>query len=259
MQRRVLRDLAVVGMLLGSAAAGAAAPLPKVSFVHSGLIERYCSTVSPVKPDPAVLAELDARMGEFEAAWAQGGPALMAETVRLTGQPYRYAETLATLHACADMPSYSSPLLISAARYTRAWAASPEPREGVAGLEPGKVLQGPPKPRTLSPLSSFVYTVWHESGHRYVDDVLSRLPGGTTPLLQKYASEHPVTLSHLHLLALDKLIYARLGRSAEFEARHTFARETNAKPMLRVYEILDAEGAERFVAELRGPKRAPRG
>jgi hypothetical protein len=92
-----------------------------------------------------------------------------------------------------------------------------------------------------------------------VSDVLSRLPGGTTPLLQKYASESPVTLNHLHLIALDKLIYARLGRSAEYAQRVAFMRETNMKPLLRVYEILDAEGAERFVAELRGPKRGAPG
>ena len=243
----------LIALVICPAVAGSASPentaIPRVSFVHSGLIEGYCSAVSDVKPNPAVLEEIDSRIGEFEAAWAKDGPRLMAGTVEIVGQPYRYRETLATLHGCPDLPSFSMPLLIAAARYTKAWANQPGPREAVAGIG-GISIQGPRARREVSPMSSFTYTVWHEGAHRYVQDIVRLGSSQTTPLLRKYAGEPPVVRNHLHLLAIEKLLYTRLGRDLERQKRIAYYRESSANPYVRAYEIVDQEGADRFVAEL---------
>ena len=103
----------------------------------------------------------------------------------------------------------SSPLLISAVKLTRSWAASPP--------APAKERETP-HARSMDDMKVFTCTVWHEIGHRYVDDILES-SGGSPPLLIKYAGENQMIRFHLHLMALDKLVYTRLGRGAEYDAR----------------------------------------
>lgn len=232
------------------AAASAAAPLPTITFVHSGLIERYCATLSPDKPDPRVVDEIDAMLPAFRAAWAARGPQLMAAAVALTGQPYRFRETVATLHGCRDMPSYSAPFLLAAGQFTRTGASLPPVATAGLQLDRGRVAAvpvsaGPP------PLTGFAYLAWHESTHRYIGDILATLPGGTTPLLTKYAGEDAVVRAHLHLFALERLVYERLGLQADYAERTARLRQRNFASAVRAVDIVDQEGAAAFVAELR--------
>lgn len=245
----------MLALLLAAAAATAPVPpVPEVSFNHSGLIERYCATSSADKPDDAVLAEIDARVDEFRQAWAASGPRLMAANVALTGRPYGFRETMATLHGCRDMPSYSAPLLIAVSAFTRAGAALPA--VGVKGLERNGTGAGGAVAGTVAPMSGFTYLVWHESTHRYIGDILDRLPGATTPLLRKYAAEDGVTLSHVHLFALEKLVYRRLGLQREYEERVLRVKARAFRSAVRALEIVDSEGAEAFVEELRDTQAA---
>lgn len=214
-----------------SLAAAQAEPLPEIVLGHQGLIERYCAAASAAKPDPAVVEEVGRRLPEFSAAWAAGGPALMGATVAVTGQPYRFREAIAALHACPDMDSMSLPLLIDAGRY-------------VEQVEAGAPLL----PRQLG---HFTYTLWHELEHRHIGDILRALPGRTTPLLDKYASESPVVLNHLHLFAVEQLVYRSLGREEEYHRRGREYGNRGNKPYARAYEIVTAEGAEAFVTELK--------
>ena len=225
----------------------AQSPTPAVEIVHSGLIERYCADAAAQKPSPAVMAEIDQRLGEFQTAWAKDGPTWLAENVRITGQPYRFHETEATLSACPDIASMSAPLLINVVRFTHAYAASTEPPPRPAGM--GGVAP-PPGPRVALPFDDFAHTLWHEVTHRYVHDILQSRPGRTTPLLQKYAGESQVTRSHLHLFALDMLISARLGRKADFDRQEATLKARGIQGLARAIEIVRAEGPDKFVAEL---------
>lgn len=78
-----------------------------------------------------MLAEIDACIGEFEAASAKDGPRPMAETAHL-GRSYQFHETLATLHGCPDLPTMGLPLPINVVRFTRAYLASSSPPSAVA-------------------------------------------------------------------------------------------------------------------------------
>ena len=237
-------------LLLASVANAATVPadieVPAVTIDHSSLIERYCAG-GPAKPDPAISAELDARLGEFRAAWAKDGPALLAENVRLTGQPFRFRETIAALSACPDFPSMSLPLTINAVRFTQAYLSSPAPPPAPVGL--GRVGP-PPGPRKVAPLSEFSTTLWHEVTHRYVHDIIFAKAGHTTPLLQKYAAESQITRSHLHLFALNQLIMRKLGRESEFDAQEQSLKSRGMQDYIRAIAIVRGEGAEKFVREL---------
>lgn len=238
-------------LLAIAALAPSANSLPTLSFVHSGLIERYCASTSTVKPDEHVLAEIDEKMPEFRAAWAAEGPKLMAANVAATGRPYLFRETVATLHACRDMPSYSAPFLLAVAQFT-ATGASLAP-VAIAGLERNGSRVAAPASPGLPPMSGFTYLVWHESTHRYINDIIDQLPGRTTPLLTKYATEDGVALSHLHLFALEQIVYRRLGREKEWAERNARLRARGFKSAVRAVDIVGIETAERLVAELRRP------
>ena len=225
---------ALAASLAVSAQAAEEAALPKVMLAHQGLMERYCAAVSPEKPDPAIVAEIGRRLPEFAAAWAAGGPALMRATVEVTGRPYQFAETLATLHGCPDLESISTPLLIAAARYVEAAKG-----DGAGGAIPPRML------------GHFTYTLWHEMEHRHVGDILRALPSRTTPLLEKYAAENPVTLNHLHLFAVEQLVHRAMGREEDYHRRGQQYGARGNRPYARAYQIVTAEGAEPFVAELK--------
>lgn len=243
---RLCLAFAVLALLLAPAAAAAdpAAPgdpaVPRVEFAFPRLIERYCAEVSTTPPREAVLDEIARRLPELVAAWERDGPARLADNVRLTGHPFRFAETQAVLHGCEDLSSMSQPLLIFAARYTDAWAAAPAP--GGA-------------PRTRRGPEEFVNAVWHEVTHRYIGAILAALPGGSTPIRERHSAESLYVRNHLHLFALEELIWTQAGRRAEFEARRSRILAQGDPQMARAYRLAMEEGAEPLVAELRATAR----
>jgi hypothetical protein len=225
-------------------AAAPAPTVPKVSFAHPGVIERYCAAVSPAKPDPRVLKEIDDRIGEFSAAWAKDGPRLLQATEEIVARPFTFHETLATLHGCPDLPTMGLPLLINVVRFTRAYSVSAQAPSRVA------VLGGEVSKQVL-PMSEFVHDVWNEVTRRYVRSIRRNKPPAAMPLLQKYAGESIVTQRNLDQVALDQLVSERLGLRAQFEQREASVRASGAKDLIRAYDIVHAEGAQKFVDELR--------
>lgn len=239
--------MSIVALLALASVSPANPGVPAVTFAHPGVIELYCQQVSPAKPDPRVLAEIDARIGEFETAWAKDGPRLMAQTERVVGRPYQFQETLATLHGCPDLPTMGVPLLINVVRFTHAYVASSSTpsRVGVFGLRP------PHGPRAERPMSEFVHDTWNEINRRYIRTIRRAAPGGTTPLLRKYAGESLITQRNLHVVAVDEVVSERLGLKTQFEQREALLKSRGAKDLARAYDIVQTEGAEKFVAELR--------
>jgi len=235
--------------LMMAVAAGRAPALPVVTFAHNGILELYCAQVSPAKPDPAVVAEIDARVDDFQAAWAKDGPRRMAQTVALAGRPYPFRDSLATLSGCPDFPTTTIPLVVNVVRFTRAYGASAAPAARTAIIS----SQAPSGPRTVRPMSDFVHDAWYALTMQYVRAIRRAAPEGTTPLLRKYAGESRITQRNLHVAALDELVSDRLGERAEFDRRVAELRSRNATDLVRAFDIVHQEGAEKFVAELRRP------
>ncbi len=119
-------------------------------------------------------------------------------------------------------PSMSMPLLINGN-----WFVSESPR----------------------PVDLVADIVSHELIHTYlVDNFRNRMP---TPLLTKYRNEDGRVLSHLHLMAIQKEIYLELGLNARIEGVIKFDSEVLAGSYKRSWEIVNAEGADKFVEELK--------
>ena len=238
--------LAFVTALAATAAQAAQPPsepsVPRVEIAFPRLIERYCRLVSPRPPSDEVMEAIAARLPELVALWEREGPALLAETQRITGRPYHFAETYAVVHGCEDLGFLSQPLLIAGGPFTAIWESRPPAAGG--------------RPRQRRSDADFVNMVWHEVNHRYISHIIARLPAATTPLRERYAGDELFVRNHLHLFALEELVWRRLGRGAEFEARRARVLDGGDPGMLRAYRIVMAEGAEAVVAEIRAPATA---
>jgi hypothetical protein len=71
-------------------------------------------------------------------------------------------------------------------------------------------------------------------------------------LLAKYASEPVIVRNHLHLFALQELVYRQLKLDADLARAEALDRALrNSALFTRAREIVAAEGAAAFVAELR--------
>lgn len=160
---------------------------------------------------------------------------LRAES-EIAGQPFTYHEEFPAIITCG-LPSMSFPLVLNA-RLIRAG-------RDIAGTEAGE-------------MTNFVSVLWHEMSHRFVHDIRDRYPDRMTPLLAKYSAEPPVVLNHLHLYALEQLVYRQLGLQRDLDLiRSVQQKARNAAVTARALEIVAKETPEAFVRELRGAP-APR-
>jgi CRISPR/Cas system-associated protein Cas5 (RAMP superfamily) len=74
-----------------------------------------------------------------------------------------------------------------------------------------------------------------------------------TPLLRKYAGEPQEVVDHLQVFAIEEVAYAAAGRERDLEDMKTFESHLlKARMFGRSRDIVRAEGAGAFVAELRG-------
>jgi hypothetical protein len=214
----------------------AVADVPSVALDYSPLLDGACAQRSSRPLDSTLVAHVIATVPAYRAQWAARGPALLRAEVAVTGQPFAYHEARPAIVTCG-LPSISFPLVLNAQSFQRGRA--------LAGSDAGE-------------MTLFVNTLWHEMSHRHVDDILQRQPGHTTPLLTKYAGELPVVVNHLHLYAIQELVYRRLGLSPEVDLAIGVEKQLmNHASFDRAHEIVAREGADAFVRELRGAPAVP--
>jgi hypothetical protein len=99
-----------------------------------------------------------------------------------------------------------------------------------------------------APPGFFSEVVFHELMHHYVSPVFA-----VSALRKKYATEPPVTLYHLHVMALEKFALLKLGKADELKHLDYLYR-TDPSPAYykRAWEIVnDIEGYEVFIKELK--------
>jgi hypothetical protein len=201
--------------------------VPSVSIGYSSLLDAACAMMLTRPLDSAFVAGVVAQVPTYQRAWAARAPELLRTARTIAGQPYRFNETTAALVTCG-IPSMSFPLVLNARSFSKI----------SGGSEADEV-------------SMFVNTLFHELMHRYIGDQLRTLPS-TTPLLAKYASEPVIVRNHLHLFALQELVYRQLKLDGELARAEALDRALrNGALFTRTREIVAAEGAAAFVAELR--------
>ena len=197
---------------------------PKLFFHYSHLYDEICATNNPVTPSWA--EEAQSRENEFAALWEKEAPTLMGQLFKDFGKGFSRKELTATLSVCHGGGSFSAPLVLDVTWYLKTYM----------GAKP------------LRPDYAFVDLVFHELLHTWVDENL-KYP---SPLLIKYRDESPSVRAHLHLMAVQKLIYIELGRTDMLNwINWLYPRMVGAYP--RAWQIVNKEGYEAFVAELKRP------
>jgi hypothetical protein len=178
--------------------------------------------------DAAAVTELENRLDSFREHWRKEAPQLLGSTVKLTKAPFQFRETRAALSLCG-FPSISLPLIINMRFYL-------------------KSLRGD----KATSMTVFSAVVFHELLHRYVADRIATLPDKTTPLLKKYKDEPLGVQNHIHVLAIMKAVYGKLGREKDLDEVNAFGQTLRSAPALKqAQEIVDKEGAENIISEIR--------
>jgi hypothetical protein len=216
-------------MPTGNAGSFANAPVvyPKVAFTYSPIFDAPCSDLTKEPIDQEAVKELEDRLPSLEAYWRKDERALFSAVPVVTGIPFQFKETRAALILC-KFQSMSIPLIINMRPYV-----SRITKETV-------------------PLPVFSNTVFHEVMHRYAADCIRRLPNNTTRLREKYKGESPAVVNHLHLYAIERLVYRKLGREPELQLSIDDEKKLRGgKVLARAREIVAAETAEALVAELK--------
>jgi len=217
-------------VLLSSTAVGTSAAepaYPDVTFQYSPVFDDACADATKQTIDPEAVKELQNRFASFQDAWHKDGPQLLGAVPELTGVPFRFREAKAALILCG-FPSIANPLMINVNRYLKATAHGP-----------------------VAPLEVFSNALFHEILHRYITDWLGTR-GHTTPLLEKYGTEPKVVVTHLHLFAIEALVYRKLGREKDLEAVIVSQQAIPLWPAFkRTRELVEKEKPESFLREFR--------
>lgn len=220
--------LAIAGPLSGQERLEQA-PTPAVHLLYpapqGSVFDRNCTELlrSEAAVDPRWVEEAVRREAEFQRRWDSDGPAYLATVFKAIGQPFPYREMQAAMTVC-PIDSMSLPLLINIRGFLHS--------------------AGNQRPDWFFPL-----LVFHELMHTY-----TRVVNASSALRIKYATETPLTLNHLHVLALEKFVLTSLGKTQELRwLDHDYKVDAPAG-YRRAWEIVNAEGVDAFLTELRAAR-----
>jgi hypothetical protein len=213
-------------ILLGAPLAAQDRSAPRVDLVYARVFDRNCTQITKTEMNAAWQDEATQRQSEFQAMWDKEGPAYIKTALAEVGLPFPYAEMQAYLTVCTTGGSMSTPLLINLRPFLSSTAA----------------LRGRRWPQWYFP-----GLVFHELMHHYVMPVTPE-----SVLRRKYEREPVVTLNHLHVMALERVVFSKLGLAEQLTFLDRDYRTASAPEYRRAWEIVnDIEGAQSFISELK--------
>jgi len=190
--------------------------IPKIDVIYppyGTIFDRGCANEERISEAAKLRPDL-------QAEWDVEGPKYLEVVLHEIGLPFPYREMQAYLTVC-DVSTMSMPLMINVRHF---------------------LMSSPEHP----PHGDFSEKVFHELMHHYVAPVHN-----SSALRKKYAAEHAVVLNHLHVMALEKFVLTRLGKSEELQYLDRLYRTDPAPSHYkRAWEIVNAEGYEAFIKEL---------
>ena len=201
---------------------------PHLYFTYSGVFDFMCAKVQKQKINKIQQKEVRERLPEFQAIWDTDAEALLSTLVDATGKPFAHKEMRVTLTVC-NFVSISNPFIVNIKSF----------------------LNNRPSGRRTWPPIAFVNLTFHEFIHTYV---VENLDWRNSPLLKKYKNqgESNRVLSHLHLMALQKAVYLRLGRTDLIAAAETLYKDIIKGDYARSWKIIDEiENYQSFVDEFK--------
>jgi hypothetical protein len=200
--------------------------VPAIDLIYPApngtIFDVNCRALLKTTISEAAVEETVRRRPQLQTLWDREGPAYLSTTFSEIGLPFPYKEMQATLTVCSAVPSMSAPLFVN-----------------VVSFLPSAV--------TRYPDSNFVETLYHELMHTYV-----RRVNATSELRKKYKAEPPLVLNHLHVMALEKMVLLKLGKTEELKVVISDYQSVLPPAYKRAWEIVDKiEGHQPFVAELK--------
>ena len=172
--------MALVAAVLLCASASAAVPVVRLSYAES--FDEICQQQTKYVLEPAWASEAKSRLPEFQAQWHANGERLLRATEQIVGKRFTERAFQVSLSVCS-FPSMAEPLLVNIRFSLRSFVPDAIPPDVTIG------------------------TIFHEILHRYLSE---RVPA-KSKLLARAANEDEIVRSHLHLMALQKAAYLKLG------------------------------------------------
>jgi len=186
------------------------------------VFEANCNALLKTTIDPEAVKAAIERAPELRQLVNREIPVLLSATYAEVGMPYPYQEVQATLTVCPGINSMSGPLFLN----VRPFLPTAAKRE---------------------PDWYFVEVLYHELMHTYVGNASQ-----SSVFRKKYASEDRVVLSHLHVMALEKFVMQKLGRTEELKHVAERYQASPSPAYKRAWEIVDQlEDYQAFLKELK--------
>lgn len=171
-------------------------------------------------------AQLKKELPHFVRAWQQAAPKLFGEVFSAFKRGFKSSKRTASVYLCHNSSYGSDWFLILGLRYY---------------LDPEPWL------RPTSKEDTFVDLVFHELLHVWIDENIS----GKSALLKKYRHEHEYVRDHIHLMAIQKMVYLKLNRLDMVDHIDEGYRKLSLPEYRRAWEIVnDIEGYEAVIQDI---------
>lgn len=171
-------------------------------------------------------SELDKQLPGLKAAWKKDAPLLFMELFSVFNRGIKAKERTAILYLSNAWSYGSDRFLVLGLR----WILDPESWIFKVNRE-----------------DSLIATIFHELLHIWVDENINQ----ESPLLKKYSTEESEVRNHIHLMALQKMVYQKLGREDILEMLDEQYRKRSLASYRRAWEIVnDIEGCEAVLQDI---------
>ncbi|HVK96530.1 MAG TPA: hypothetical protein VM368_01880 [Flavisolibacter sp.] len=199
--------------------------MPKVYlqyFANGTPFDRSVFRLANKPVDEDLMREAGRRVEEFQELWDKEGPDYFNTVFSEINLPFPYKEIHGAF-TVSGVPSTNTPLIINVVPF----------------------LSLAKKP---FPIAVFSEIVFHELLHVYLRGITDR-----STFRKKYMNESLTTRNHLHLMALEKFVLLKLGKTDLLKWLDNDYRKGDLPPDYRkAWEIVnDKEGYEVFIEELK--------
>jgi len=201
---------------------------PRLFFEQVPVFDMECAARTKVPLKQSWREELTRRLPEFQAAWDAKSTKLTSFAEELSGRKWVRKEYSVALNICSWTPM-ASPLIVTVVPYLHS---------------------EPPHPLFPLSMSAFVSMTHHELLHSLVSNIEETYDfAESSKMLSKYQNEPFNVLVHLHLIALQKAVYEKMGDRELLEQTDVLYKFIG-RDYLRAWNIVAMEGADVFVQEL---------
>ncbi|MBY0369685.1 hypothetical protein K2X33_03300 [bacterium] len=211
---------------------------PKLFLQQAAIFDMVCQAKTAFKIEPSWQQELFEKLPKFQSAWDGKAAGLIAASQEMAGREFSRREFSVALTLCSWTPMGDPAFIVSARPY----------------------LQGPAQadPKIGSPMGlvAFVSMTHHELLHSLVDNLVDERFFAGSALLQKYKDEPTNVQVHLHLMAIQKAAYVKLGDEElirNTDQLYAFIGGDYAT----AWGIVGQEGTEKFLQEAQAFNRKP--